>query len=162
MNYESDKLLKRLGLDISPATKVGELTVASRQMVEIAKALSTDSEVLILDEPTSALSLAETKKLFEMIRILRKEGVGIIYISHRMEEFDEIVDRVTVLRDGQYISTHNWKGFSVSYLIKDMVGREMEEEYPARVCRLGDVVFEVKGINSRINGKLYWRIFLFL
>jgi ABC-type sugar transport system, ATPase component len=153
MNYESDKLLKRLGLDISPATKVGELTVASRQMVEIAKALSTDSEVLILDEPTSALSLAETKKLFEMIRILRKEGVGIIYISHRMEEFDEIVDRVTVLRDGQYISTHNWKGFSVSYLIKDMVGREMEEEYPARVCRLGDVVFEVKGINSRINGK---------
>ena len=98
--------LQKIGLDTDPRTKVKTLSVAERQMVEIAKALVVQSDILVLDEPTSALSLAETQKLFDIIRKLRDEGVAIIYISHRLEEFDQIVDRVTVLRDGKYISTH--------------------------------------------------------
>lgn len=109
-------------------------------MVEIAKALSAHSDVLVLDEPTSSLSLSETETLFNIIRKLRDEGVGIIYISHRLEEFDDIVDRVTVLRDGKYITTQPWsKEYNIPQLIRDMVGREMNEEFPKRNSTIGDV-----------------------
>lgn len=138
--------LQKIGLDTDPRTKVKTLSVAERQMVEIAKALVVKSDILVLDEPTSALSLAETRKLFDIIRKLRDEGVAIIYISHRLEEFDQIVDRVTVLRDGKYISTHVWKDFSIPLLIRDMVGRDMNEEYPERHSKIGDVILEARNI----------------
>ncbi|MDR1505232.1 MAG: sugar ABC transporter ATP-binding protein [Prevotella sp.] len=145
----TQELLKKLSLAIDARVLVKDLSIAEQQMVEIAKALVVHSEVLVLDEPTSALSITEAKTLFNIIRRLRSEGVGIIYISHRLEEFDEIVDRVTVLRDGKYISTHYWKQFSLPLLIKDMVGRDMTEEYPKRNCIIGDIFFEVKGLTRK-------------
>ncbi|MDR2629310.1 MAG: sugar ABC transporter ATP-binding protein [Spirochaetaceae bacterium] len=153
MTLYARELLKNLGLSIDARVFVKDLSIAEQQMVEIAKALAVHSEVLVLDEPTSALSITEAETLFNIIRRLRSEGVGIIYISHRLEEFEEIVDRVTVLRDGKYISTHNWKQFSLPFLIKDMVGRDMTEEYPKRNCIIGDVFFEVKNLTRRNSVK---------
>ena len=125
MNEKAQALLDSMGLSINAQTEVKDLSIASRQMVEIAKALSVHSDVLVLDEPTSSLSLSETETLFNIIRKLRDEGVGIIYISHRLEEFDDIVDRVTVLRDGKYITTQPWsKEYNIPQLIRDMVGRD--------------------------------------
>jgi ribose transport system ATP-binding protein len=143
------ELLGKLGLSINARAFVKDLSIAEQQMVEIAKALVVHAEILVLDEPTSALSITEAETLFNTIRRLRLEGVGIIYISHRLEEFDEIVDRVTVLRDGKYISTHHWKEFSMPALIKDMVGRDITEEYPKRNREIGDVFFEVKNLTRK-------------
>lgn len=105
MIAESEKALQRLGVEIDPRTLVKHLSVAQKQMVEIAKALSTELKILVLDEPTAAITDKETEKLFEVIRILKKENIGIIYISHRMSELFEIGDRCTVLRDGKHIAT---------------------------------------------------------
>ena len=108
-NEEAQKILNQLGLKISPEEKVMNLSVAEQQMVEIAKALSTNAKILIMDEPTAALTDREIEKLFEVIENLKKNGVGIIYISHRMEELKIIADRATVMRDGKYIDTLNYK-----------------------------------------------------
>lgn len=151
MVQASKVLLDEIGLDIDPQMRVNKLSIGERQMVEIAKALVVHSDILILDEPTSALSMAETERLFAIIRRLRNEGVGIIYISHRLEEFHEIVDRVTVLRDGKYISTNKWDDFSIPQLVHDMVGRDMNEEYPRRQAKIGDIVFEAKMLNRKLN-----------
>lgn len=153
MIRDAQELLNSLGLSIDARTEVKDLSIAERQMVEIAKALSVKSDILVLDEPTSALSLTETETLFGIIRRLRDEGVGIIYISHRLEEFDSIVDRVTVLRDGQYVCTHSWNEYGIPQLIRDMVGREMSEEYPRRDNKIGDVIFEVKNLSRVVNHK---------
>ena len=154
MNEKAQALLDSMGLSINAQTEVKDLSIASRQMVEIAKALSVHSDVLVLDEPTSSLSLSETETLFNIIRKLRDEGVGIIYISHRLEEFDDIVDRVTVLRDGKYITTQPWsKEYNIPQLIRDMVGREMNEEFPKRNSTIGDVIFEVKNLTRVVNEK---------
>ena len=154
MNEKAQALLDSMGLSINAQTEVKDLSIASRQMVEIAKALSVQSDVLVLDEPTSSLSLSETETLFNIIRKLRDEGVGIIYISHRLEEFDDIVDRVTVLRDGKYITTQPWsKEYNIPQLIRDMVGREMNEEFPKRNNTIGDVIFEVKNLTRVVNEK---------
>jgi ribose transport system ATP-binding protein len=151
MVEESKKILSEIGLQIKPNVKVKNLSIAERQMVEIAKALVVKSDILILDEPTSALSIAETERLFGIIRKLRADGVGIIYISHRLEEFDAIIDRVTVLRDGKYISTHVWSEFSIPQLIHEMVGRDMNEEYPKRDTKIGDVALEVSNLTRKVN-----------
>lgn len=151
MVEESRRILSEIGLSINPNVRVKNLSIAERQMVEIAKALVVKSDILILDEPTSALSIAETEHLFSIIRQLRSSGVGIIYISHRLEEFDDIVDRVTVLRDGKYISTHVWSEFSIPQLIHEMVGRDMNEEYPQRDSSIGDVILEVAHLTRKIN-----------
>lgn len=153
MVRQAQALLDRLGLSIGPQQLVKDLSIAERQMVEIAKALSVDATILVLDEPTSALSLTETETLFNIIRKLRDSGTAIVYISHRLEEFDQIVDRVTVLRDGQYISTHSWAGYGVPALIRDMVGREMNDQYPARSHGIGEVAFEVKNLSRMVNGR---------
>lgn len=122
---EAKKIMDLIGLDVSPATIVSELSVAQKQMVEIAKAISCDVKVLVLDEPTAAITDKETEKLFEIVRELRSKGVGIIYISHRMNELLEIGDRCTIMRDGEYVSTVVLKETSCDLLTRLMVGRNV-------------------------------------
>ena len=125
INRRAQALFERLNVDIDPSVLVGDLTVAKQQMVEIAKALSYDSEVLIMDEPTAALTDNEIEDLFRVIRMLRDEGRGIIHISHRLEELKEISDRITVMRDGGYVATVNTQEVETSKIISMMVGREI-------------------------------------
>jgi len=109
--------------------------------------LVVDSDILVLDEPTSALAENEVQKLFEIIRDLKRKGVAIIYISHRLEEFDHIVDEVTVLRDGTFVSTKEWSKTTIAEMICDMVGRKLDEQYPERKNEIGEIVFEAKHVN---------------
>lgn len=126
MISETKRVLEMVGMEhISPTTLVGKLSVAQKQMVEIAKALSTDLKILVLDEPTAAITDKETEKLFEIIRELKKKGYGIIYISHRMSELFEIGDRCTVMRDGEYVDTVNLKETNVDALTEMMVNRKV-------------------------------------
>lgn len=128
LNSQASDIFKKMNFDIEPMTEIGSLTVAKQQMVEIAKALSFQSRVLIMDEPTAALNDAEIAELFVIIRRLKSEGVGIIYISHKMDEIKQIADRVTVLRDGEYIGTVEAKETPLSKIISMMVGREVKDE----------------------------------
>lgn len=125
MIEESARYLKTVGFDIDPKTKVGVLSVAQKQMVEIAKAISMDVRLLVLDEPTAAITETETQKLFNIVRDLKSKGIGIIYISHRMKEIFEIGDRCTVLRDGKYVDTKDIKDVTPDDLTKMMVGRSV-------------------------------------
>ena len=128
INRKTEELMKSLKLDIDPKTKVMNLSVAKQQMVEIAKALSYDSKVIIMDEPTAALTDKEIEELFRFIRDLKAKNCGIVYISHRMEEIFVISDRVTVMRDGQYVGTFNTKETNKDAIIKNMVGRVIYEQ----------------------------------
>ncbi|WP_025640623.1 sugar ABC transporter ATP-binding protein [Schnuerera ultunensis] len=150
LNEDAKKILKRLDLDLEPTDIVKDLSVAEQQMVEIAKAISVDSRVLIMDEPTAALTEGEVEKLFEIIKTFRNEGIGIVYISHKMEEFQHIVDRATVMRDGQYIGTVNFKETTLDHLIQMMVGRDLKDKYPEKHAKIGENFLEVKNI-SREN-----------
>lgn len=148
MNTEAKKILDSLSLDIDPETIVGTLPVSKQQMVEIAKALSTNAKILIMDEPTSALTAKEIEELFKIIRKLRDEGRGIVYISHRLEELRYIVDRVTILRDGQFIKTMDFKDTDMREIISLMVGRDIKEKYPRIECSVRKKIFEVKNLNA--------------
>ncbi len=130
INKQTQSLLDMMHLKLDPSTKVADLTVAKQQMVEIAKALSFNAEVLIMDEPTAALTETEIDELFNIIRRLREKGVGIVHISHRLEELKQISDRVTVMRDGQYIDTVTTKDTSIDKIINMMVGRTIFESSP--------------------------------
>ncbi|KND57224.1 putative fucose ABC transporter, ATP-binding component [Candidatus Burkholderia verschuerenii] len=132
LNDDAKRCLARLGLDVAPSTLVGTLSIAQQQMVEIAKALSLDAQVLIMDEPTSSLTESETVYLFRIIKELRGAGVAILYISHRLDEMQHIVDRVTVLRDGRHISTNDFASLSVNDIVARMVGRSLDDAYPPR------------------------------
>ncbi len=147
LNRDAAALLSHLSLNIDPRTVVGGLTVAKQQMVEIAKALSFDSRVLIMDEPTAALNNAEIAELFKMIRELRGRGVGIIYISHKMDELKQIADRVTVLRDGEYVGTVDAASTSVATVIGMMVGRTLSDERYAGDRPAGEIALEVRNLN---------------
>ena len=149
LNKEAAQLLERLNCSsISPTRKVGTLSVAEQQMVEIAKALSSNCELLIMDEPTAALTDSEIDILFDIVRKLKHEGVAIIYISHRMSDLDAIVDRVTVLRDGKLISEHEYDSSIKDLLIQEMVGRELTQKFPPRPdYKRGKKTLEVKGLN---------------
>ena len=148
INEKTQKILDMMNLDIDPRAKVSELTVAKQQMVEIAKALSLNSEVLIMDEPTAALTDSEIEDLFRIIRDLKKKGVGIIYISHRLEEIGIISDRITVMRDGEYIDTVPTKDVTTEQIIKMMVGREIYVTSEANSeSSKNEVVLEVKNLN---------------
>lgn len=151
MNAEAKKILDNLKIDLDPSTIVGDLAVSKQQMVEIAKALSTNAKVLIMDEPTSALTSKEIDDLFRIIHKLKNDGCGIVYISHRLEELQYIVDRVTVMRDGKYIMTANFKDISMQDIISNMVGREIKEKFPRVECKRGKKILEVKNLNA---GKL--------
>jgi len=147
-NQAAAEILNNLQIDLDPETLVSTLQVSKQQMVEIAKALSTNARILIMDEPTSALTAKEIDDLFTIIRKLRDDGCGIIYISHRLDELQYIVDRVTVLRDGKYIKTMDFCDTTQNEIISLMVGRAIEDKFPRVSCEVGDVVFEVKGLNA--------------
>lgn len=149
-NGRAEELLKELELDVSPNTIVNTLTVAKQQMIEIAKGISYDSKVLIMDEPTAALSINEIRDLFRVIQKLKAKGISIIYISHRLEELFEITDRITVMRDGTYINTFITKESSLPELIRSMVGREVswEKKKHSNVAADAPVLLEVKGMES--------------
>ena len=148
INEKTRKLFEMINLDLDPQVKVSELTVAKQQMVEIAKALSFNMDVLIMDEPTSALSDTEIDDLFRVIADLRAKGKGIVYISHRMDELKRICDRVTVMRDGCYIATNQMKDITIDQIISQMVGREMfESSHPQIDTSSTEVVLEVQSLN---------------
>lgn len=148
MEKQAKSILDKLNMDISPDTIVGDLAVSKQQMVEIAKALSTNAKILIMDEPTSALTSKEIDDLFRIIRQLKAEGCAIVYISHRLEELQHIVDRVTILRDGQYITSMDYADTDLEEIISNMVGREIKEKFPRVSCKKGKKIFEVKNLNA--------------
>jgi inositol transport system ATP-binding protein len=144
------EVLARIGLALDPLTLVGALSVAEQQMVEIARALSTEARVIIMDEPTSALSEAEVARLFEIVRELRAQGLGIVFVTHRLDEVLQICDRATVLRDGRLVGTRDVAEVTVDDLIRMMVGRSAAELFTALPAReVGEVVLEVAGITRR-------------
>lgn len=147
MQKEVRRILDVLGVNIKPEVKMDTLSVGQQQMIEIAKALMVDAQVIIMDEPTAALSQSETVTLFKVVRSLKQKGVSIVYISHRMEEIFELCDRITILRDGEYVGTKNIPETNMDEIVKMMIGREIGERYPERNTKLGDVVFEVKNLN---------------
>lgn len=143
-------ILKQLNLAISPQTRVADLTVAQQQMVEIAKAISVNAKVLIMDEPTAALTESEIESLFTVTRLLKSRGTGIVYISHRLEELALIADRATVMRDGQFIATVDYENVQISELIAMMVGRDLGNIYPKRPMQAHrQPVLEVKGLGRK-------------
>jgi ribose transport system ATP-binding protein len=147
LNAQAAAIFERMHLPLDPRTPVGELTVARQQMVEIAKALSFDSRVLIMDEPTAALNNAEIAELFRIIRQLKAQGVGIVYISHKMDELQQISDRVTVMRDGQYIATVPTRETPLDAVIAMMVGRQLATTHEALPdSSANPVVLAVKGL----------------
>lgn len=148
MEKEAKAVLDELKIDLDPKQVVGDLPVSKQQMVEIAKALSFNAKVLIMDEPTSALTAKEIDDLFRIIKDLRSKGCGIVYISHRLEELQHIVDRVTIMRDGQYITSMNFADATMDEIIAHMVGREIKEKFPRVECKKGKKVFEVKNLNA--------------
>lgn len=146
--YEMSKeVLKIIELDEDPKTEVRELTVAKIQMIEIAKAISYDAKLIIMDEPTSALTNKEVEQLFKIMRKLKENGKSIIYISHKLDEVYEITDRITVFRDGQYIGTEETAALEVDRLINMMVGRDVTEMFPKVNCPIGEVKLEVKNLS---------------
>ncbi len=139
------ELLSRIGSRIHPDALVSSLSMPEQQVVEIAKALGSNAKVMILDEPTASLSDREVENLFRVIRDLRGQGVGLIYISHRLEELSQIADRVTVLRDGSAIATREMANVTPTELISLMVGRELSAVFPKREVKLGEVALEIRG-----------------
>jgi len=148
MVEESRELLNRLGVDLDPTIQVKKLSIAQKQMVEVVKALSQDVKLVIMDEPTSSLTSREIEKLFEIIQKLKKDGVSVIYISHRMDEIKRIGDSVTVMRDGQYIDTVDAATSDLNTLISMMVGRKIEKMYERNYCEPGEVVFETENLTG--------------
>ncbi|MCE7041795.1 sugar ABC transporter ATP-binding protein [Dyadobacter sp. CY312] len=149
INSKAKELLEQMGVDISPYIKMKYLSVAQMQMVEIAKAISNDAKVIIMDEPTSAISDKEVSTLFRIIRDLKVKGVAIIYISHKMDEIFKISDTITVLRDGKYIGTKSAAELDNGSLIKMMVGREIESMFPESNTQKGKRVLSVKNLNKK-------------
>ncbi|MDB5893908.1 MAG: ABC-type sugar transport system, ATPase component protein, partial [Rhodoferax sp.] len=148
LNANAQRIFARMNLNLDPRTPVSELPVARQQMVEIAKALSFDSRVLIMDEPTAALNDTEVADLFRLIRQLKAQGVGLVYISHKMDELRQIADRVTVMRDGRYIATVPMAGTSVEQIVSMMVGRQLEGTVRRPPdTRRNPVALEVRGLN---------------
>mgnify|MGYP002508417853 CR=1 FL=1 len=154
MYADAAKVLEEVHLNYDPRAKLGSLSVSQMQLVEIAKAVSADCRVLILDEPTSSLTAAEVEALFTIVNELREKGVSIVYISHKMDEILRISDEVTIMRDGQYIGTWDAKGLTTDFIITKMVGRELSNLFPKRENVPGEVVFEVEDFTS-INPKSF-------
>ncbi len=150
MLEDTQELLDRLGVDyIRPSDKMRRLSAAKIQMVEICKALSYNAKLIIMDEPTSALTEDECKKLFEIIRDLKEKGTAFIFISHKMDEIFQISDEITVMRDGKYILTKPADQMTTDELIKAMVGREITSVFPKQQSQIGEPVLEIKGISSK-------------
>lgn len=150
MEREAAKAFEQLNINIDPKTLVKDLTVGYQQMVEIAKAIQQDARLLIMDEPSAPLTSAEVESMFAVVELLRKKGVSIIYISHRLEEIYRLSDRIVVLRDGEYIKTLITKDSHVEELIHLMVGRELTETYPPRKPCIdeNEVVLELQNVSG--------------
>ncbi len=146
---DTKALFDRLNIHLDPKIRLDKLSVSQRQMVEIAKAVSYDAKVIVLDEPTSSLTDHEVDLLFKIIDVLRKEGVGVVYISHKMEEIFRISDEVTVLRDGTYIGTEDIENLTMEKIVNMMVGRELEERFPPKTNIPGDVHMVVKNLTTK-------------
>ncbi|MDF2681600.1 MAG: rbsA [Brevibacillus sp.] len=152
MRQETKRWLEQLAIKLDPDTLVGDLSVGQQQMIEIAKALSMQADILVLDEPTAALTNREIDALFDMIDSLKQKGVGMVYISHRMEEIFQVSDRITVLRDGQYVGTVETAGTNLDELVKMMVGREITDRFPKAEVQWGEERLRVE--NLSVKGKL--------
>lgn len=146
MHEKATEIMKEFGVDIDSHTMVGDLTTAQQQLVEIAKAICKNCKVLIMDEPSASIAVAEVETMFRIVRQLKAKGVTIIYISHRMEEVFEISDRVTILRDGCFVATKGIHEVSRKDLINMMVGRELNESFPTRNVKIGEPVLEVRDL----------------
>lgn len=146
------KLMEELGIFFEPDSLVRQYTVASRQLIEIAKALSYHCSIIIFDEPTAALTIEETEKLYKIIRQLKKKGLAVILISHRMEDIYAVGDRVEVLKDGENSGTLQVAGSKVDDIVRLMIGRQMTQQFPEKTNKIGEMIMEVKGLtNSRIT-----------
>ena len=147
--YDATKeVFSTLGIDVNPKTVMSKMPVSQRQMVEIAKAVSYNSKIIVFDEPTSSLTEEEVEHLFKIINMLRDRGCGIIYISHKMAEILRISDEVTIMRDGKWIATREADGLTTDEIIKLMVGRELTNIYPPKLNKPGDVLLDVKNLSS--------------
>lgn len=142
------ELLVTLNVKLDPNAIMGDLTISEKQIVEIAKAISKEAKILVMDEPTAALSEEETQSLFKIIRTLKSKGVSIIYISHRLKEIFEITDRVTVLRDGKKVGTLKTEDTDENKLVEMMVGRDIKDMYPKREVKIGDIVMKVQNLKA--------------
>jgi len=151
ISERSREFLDKVGLDVSPDTLVGDLTIGKQQLVEIAKALSVDAKILIMDEPTSSLSSRETERLFEVVKDLRDRGVGIVYISHRLAEVVELADRVVVLRDGENAGSLGKDEIEHDRMVSLMVGRELSQFYAHNPQSPGDVVMTVNSVRTPVH-----------
>ncbi len=149
MRAKAQEVMDRMGVNIPVNAVMSDLSVGQQQMVEICKALMVDAKVLIMDEPTAALTESETEVLFEVIEGLRKKGVSIVYISHRMEEIFRLCDRITILRDGQYIDTRFIRDITMDDVVQMMIGREIGERYPQRNVSIGEEVLRVEGLTHQ-------------
>ena len=149
MRAKAQEVMDQMGVSIPVGAVMGELSVGQQQMVEICKALMADAKVLIMDEPTAALTESETEGLFRVINSLREKGVSIVYISHRMEEIFALCDRITILRDGQYIGTRFIKDINMDDVVQMMIGREIGERFPKRDCEIGGEVLRVEGLSHQ-------------
>lgn len=149
MDTMSKELFADIGLEINPNTQIRHLGIAQQQLVEIAKAISKNAKLVIMDEPSAPLTEKETQTLYEIVNKLTKKGITVVYISHRLEEVFDICDRVSVLRDGQYISTQFVSETNREELIKKMVGRELGEEYPDSPHNFGEEILEVKNFTTK-------------
>lgn len=155
MQEDTLKLFHSLNIEVDPRKKMSDLSVSQRQMVEIAKAVSYNAKVIVLDEPTSSLTENEVEKLFEIMRTLKNQGVGIIYISHKMEEIFTISDEVTVLRDGELVGTHFTKDLDMDKIIKMMVGRTLNQRFPKLPECHGADYLEIKNLSTEYAPKVY-------
>ncbi|MBB5172395.1 sugar ABC transporter ATP-binding protein [Texcoconibacillus texcoconensis] len=149
MNRRTAEVMSHLGLNVKPTTRAGSLSVGQQQIIEIAKALETNADCIIMDEPTAALTDREIDTLFEIIRELQQQGVAFVYISHRMEEIFSICDRITVLRDGNYVGTKKSSESNIDEIIQMMVGRELGDQFPELTSSPGEEKLTVKGLTKR-------------
>lgn len=149
MRQETKKYLDVIGLNVDPETKLGDLTISQQQSVEIAKAISKDAKIIIMDEPTSSLTHSEVENLFAVINKLRDQGIAIIYISHKMDEILRISDEITIMRDGQYVGTYESSKITTAEIIKHMVGRELTNQFPTKDFEVSDeFIMEVDHFSS--------------
>ncbi|MCM3778060.1 sugar ABC transporter ATP-binding protein [Microbacterium hydrocarbonoxydans] len=147
MRRAAERLFDRLGVSIDPDRPAEGLSIADQQLIEIAKAISIDARVLIMDEPTAALSGTEVDRLFGVARALRDNGAGILFISHRFDEIFALTDRITVMRDGRYIRTHDTADATVPQIVREMVGRDIDQLFPKEEAQIGGVVLDVSGLS---------------
>ena len=155
MKKDTIELFEKIEIEIDPNTPLHKLSVAQRQMVEITKAISYNAKVIVFDEPTSSLTDKEVTMLFKIIQKLKTQGVGIVYISHKMDEIFQISDDVTVLRDGKYIGTDNVANLNIDKVVNMMVGRNLEQRFPEKTNIPGEVHLSVKNISTKYEPRIH-------